>query len=287
MMGDGSLGGGYRHAPAPAWEWRRVALDGFVLDVLQGGAGRAVVFPQTALTADESLPLAQSAALRDGYSKVVYHRRGYGASSAPLSPGSVARDARDCLALMDALSVTRADIVGVSYSCAIALQLASVAPDRVRSLTLIEPPPVHAANSEQFREASEHLLSVRRERGVPAALEEFLAVALPSFVGEAVAALPGAVEQMRRDATTFFDFDIPALLSWDFGAEDAARVTCPVLYVGGSERGPLFREVPALVGRWFPGADQAIIPGAGHSVALTHTDMVAKVLSAFLARHRA
>src|SRR5581483_7405930 len=154
------------------------------------------------------------------------------------------------------------------------------------SLTLIEPPPVHAANSDQFREASERLLTVRGERGVHAALEEFFAAALPGFAGEAGDALPGAVEQMRRDAATFFDFDVPALLSWDFGAEDAARTTCPVLYVRGSDSGQLFREVPAMVGRWFPRADQAIIAGAGHSLALTHTDSVAAALGSFLSRQR-
>jgi pimeloyl-ACP methyl ester carboxylesterase len=263
-----------------------IRLPGFALEALAWGSGDPIVFPQTALTADESRPLAESTALAGGYRKVLYHRRGYGASTAPLSPGSVRRDASDCLALMDALSVARAHVVGLSYSCAIALQLASVAPSRVASLTLIEPPPVHARNRAQFQQANERLLKVRREQGVQAALEEFFSVALPGFAGEAGDALPGAAEQMRRDAATFFDYDIPALLSWDFGDGDAARVRCPVLYVGGSASGPLFRDVPDLIRRWLPAAEQAMVAGAGHSVALTHTARVASVLSAFLSRHR-
>jgi hypothetical protein len=32
---------------------------------------------------------------------------------------------------------------------------------------------------------------------------------------------------MQRDTATFFDTDLPALLSWRFDAEDARRVNCP------------------------------------------------------------
>jgi hypothetical protein len=34
---------------------------------------------------------------------------------------------------------------------------------------------------------------------------------------------------MERDAATFFDSDIPALLEWRFTAADAGRLLAPVL----------------------------------------------------------
>ncbi|MQA06166.1 MAG: hypothetical protein GEV07_26765 [Streptosporangiales bacterium] len=61
---------------------RLVPLDGVELEVPDWGAGDPIVFIQTALTADESRPLAEEDAFRDSYRKVLYHRRGY-AGSAP------------------------------------------------------------------------------------------------------------------------------------------------------------------------------------------------------------
>ncbi len=80
-----------------------VPVPGAELEVAQWGAGEPVVFIQTALTADELLPVATDPALAS-YRKVLYHRRGYEGSSAVAGPGSVRRDAEDCAALLDALA---------------------------------------------------------------------------------------------------------------------------------------------------------------------------------------
>lgn len=81
---------------------------------------------------------------------VSYYRRGYGRSSLAEAPGSIVRDANDHRDLLSVLGIERAHIVGVSYSAAVALQLAATAPTPVHTLTVIEPPPVHVANSEEF-----------------------------------------------------------------------------------------------------------------------------------------
>ena len=54
---------------------RRVAIPGAELSVLERGTGEPVVFIQTALTADELVPLATCAAL-EGYRTIAVHRRG-------------------------------------------------------------------------------------------------------------------------------------------------------------------------------------------------------------------
>lgn len=77
-----------------------VTVDGAQLEVLECGSGEPIVFVQTALTADELLPVAQAPALEHGYHKIIYHRRGYAGSSAVSGPGSIARDAADCRALL-------------------------------------------------------------------------------------------------------------------------------------------------------------------------------------------
>src|SRR4051812_17569392 len=60
--------------------------------------------------------------------------RGYGASPLPPEPYS---DARDVLAVLDALGIEAAAVVGSSAGGGVALQLACAAPDRVSSLVLL------------------------------------------------------------------------------------------------------------------------------------------------------
>ena len=246
-----------------------------------------MVFVQTALTADELLPLAEEPVLEDGYRKVVYHRRGYAGSAPVDGPGSITRDATDCLALLKTMELQQAHIVGVSYSGAVCLQLAADAPESVRSLTLLEPPPVHTPSAPEFRAANDRLLQSRRDLGPAAALDEFLTMVVGTDWRQTVERLlPGSAAQMERDLVTFFDSDLPALVDWRFGLADARRISCPVLHIGGRASGPWFAEVRELMLSWFPHAEDLVIEGADHSLALTHTSEVAEAVVAFLRKHR-
>src|SRR3712207_5369738 len=82
---------------------------------------RSALVP-TALAADELLPLAER--LRDRFRVVHYHRRGYAGSSPATPPGSIAQDAADCARLLAALGFERVHALGVSYSAAVAIQMA-------------------------------------------------------------------------------------------------------------------------------------------------------------------
>lgn len=265
----------------------RLGEDGDLeLEVRDMGAGDPVVLVQTALTADELVPVAEHLDARGTHRVVVYHRRGYAGSSPVSGPGSVVRDAADCRGLLAALGLGRVHLVGLSYSGAVAIQVAADAPDQVHTLTLVEPPPVHVPSVEELRAAIARLRETRRVRGADAALEEFAALVIgPSWRKDLEAALPGAVAQMQHDAATFFDTDLPALVSWSFTVEDTYRITCPVLHVGGTDSGPWFAEVRELVRTWWPGAEDVRLDGADHSLAVTHAAQVADALADFLDRH--
>ncbi len=264
---------------------RHLKLRDVTLKVHDLGSGEPVLFIQTALIADELLPLASELSLADDFRRIVYHRRGYAGSSPVDGPGSIPRDAADCRALLAALRVERAHVVGLSYSGAVALQLAADAPECLRSLVLIEPPPVHIPSAGEFRRVNEDLLTTRRTRGATAALDELLAAVIgPDWSQEIEHYVPGASEQMKNDLLTFFDTDLPALLTWQFDAHDAERIICPVLHVGGSDTHRWFLEVRELVRKWLPHAEDAQIEGAGHSLAVTHTPHVADAIVDFLHR---
>ena len=265
---------------------QRVAVDGGVLEVEVRGSGEPVLLVQTALSTDELRPLAEHELLRERYRTILYHRRGYGGSSPISGPGSVARDADDCRALLAALGVEPAHVVGVSYSAAVALQLASSAPSSVRTVTAMEPPPVHVPSADEFRATNAELLATFHADGAAAALDRIMTMlAGPEWRRESERQSAGSVASMERDATTFFATDIPALLSWEFDAAAAARIRCPVLYVGGTESGPWFAQVRELVHTWLPHAEDVVIPGAGHLLALTHPAEVATAVVDFLRRN--
>jgi pimeloyl-ACP methyl ester carboxylesterase len=265
---------------------RFVAVQDAELEVFDWGSREPVVFVQTALTADELAPLANEPALEHGYRKILYHRRGYAGSSPVDGTGSITRDAADCRALLAAMGIERAHIVGLSYSGAVGLQLAADAPECTHSLTLLEPPPVHTPSAPEFHAANDRLLRIRRERGCEAALDEFLTTVIGLNWREVVEGhVPGAAAQMERDTVTFFDTDLPALLNWQFGVADARRVICPVLHIGGTDSGPWFAQVRELIRGWLPRAEDVVIEGADHSLALTHPSEIAGGLVALLRAH--
>jgi pimeloyl-ACP methyl ester carboxylesterase len=265
---------------------RLVEVSGIQLEVSDVGSGEPVVLVQTGLTADELAPLAQSLVDRNTFRAILYHRRGYAGSSPVQGPGSVVRDAADCRDLIVALGLRNVHIVGYSYSGAVGLQLAVDATDHVRTLTLIEPPPVHVPSAAEFRAANARLVETRRSRGPDTALQEFLTLVIgPEWRTEIEQRLPGAAEQMQRDTETFFDSDLPALLSWRFDAEDARRVACPVLHIGGADSGPWFAEVRDLILSWFPQAEDILLAGADHSLTMTHPTQIGDALAEFVGRY--
>ena len=265
---------------------RRVAVDGAELETEVRGTGEPLVLVPTALTADELRPLAGQPALRDHYRLVSYRRRGYGGSSPVRGPGSVARDADDCRRLLAALGIERAHVVGVSYSAAVVLHLAAEAPEVVHTLTVIESPPVVMPSADEFRAANAALVEDFRARGPLAALDSFLSrVVGPDWRRAMERHLPGAVAQMERDCATFFETDVPALGSWAFGPREAGRIRQPALCVAGGDSMPWFAEARDAVLGWLPQAEDVVLPGAGHDLAITHAEPLATVLADFLSRH--
>jgi pimeloyl-ACP methyl ester carboxylesterase len=264
----------------------RVAANGAELEVITQGSGEPVVLIQTALVAEELAPLADQPVLHRRYQLIRYHRRGYGGSSPVPGAGSIERDAADCRALLASLGLLRAHVVGLSFSCAIALQLAVDAPGLVHTLGLLEPPPLHTPSEPEFRTASAAVTADYQDRGPGPAVDAFLTrIVGPDWRTTTADVLPATEKQLHSAMATFVESDMPALLRWRFDRDRAARITQPVLYVGGSDSGRWFAEARELMLGWLPHAEDVVLSGAGHSFATTHPDRLAAALEQFLSRH--
>ena len=259
------------------------------LAVEVSGDGEPLVVIQTALDVDELRPLATRLGAGGRHRVVQYHRRGYGASPrSGASARGVADEAADCAALLGELALGPAHVVGASYSAAIALTFAADFPDLVRSLVVMEPPPTHVPSSSEFLAANANLLETYEAEGPAAALDELQTLLVgPGWRAASERERPGSVRDLERDAETFFSSDVPALVRWSFGREDADRVRCPVIHIGGSESGPWFAEVRTWVHDLLPHAEGAVVGGAGHALAWSHADQVAALVVDFLDRRAA
>lgn len=268
-------------------ESARVRVPGGAeVEVRTEGTGEPLLLIQTALAPDELVPLSQEKGIAGRFRVIDCRRRGYGTSSPVAGSGSVARDAADCLAVLHGLEAVPAHVLGASYSGAVALELAARAPGAVRTLTVIEPPPAHGPPADDFFAANRRLLAAFEGNGVTMALEEFTRVlGTPSWLDERERADPVLVRKVEQDATTFFRADVPALLTWRFEPAQAAAVNCPVMYIGGAASHPWFTHVHAWIKELFPGTEDHLIAGAGHSVASTHSSTVGALVAAFLSRN--
>jgi pimeloyl-ACP methyl ester carboxylesterase len=262
-------------------------LGDVTLSYLQQGDGEPVVLVHAGVLADWFRPLFAEPALVERYRLIAYHRANYGASTHLPGPLSVTDHAEHGRRLLRHLGVGRAHVVGHSAGAAIALQLAADAPEAVHTLTVMDPalpagdgaPP----GQPQFLQEASDLLAAG---GADLAVDAFMRnVCGPEYRAVVERVLLGALEQAVADADGLFHQEIPALLAWRFGPEDARRIACPVLAVAGEESPPVFAERQQRLLDWLPNAEPFTLPGAGHLLMLEQPRALAEALAGFLSRH--
>jgi pimeloyl-ACP methyl ester carboxylesterase len=264
----------------------RISVNGIELEFASAGSGDAVVFIHGSGVADSYLPLAAEPALRDHYHVIRYRRRGHAGSTPIDGPVSIAEHAQDCRALLDKLGVTQAHVVGHSYGASVALQLAVDAPRAVASLALFEPVWFTVPSAPQALEALGPIMEKYLAGDRVAAVDDFFSVVFGSdWQAEVSRTVPGGPDQARKDAATLFESDLPSEMEWRFGAEEAAKIKQPVLFLSGAESLPPFIESRDLFRSWRPHTEDAVMPGANHLLHMRHPANAAARLTDFLKRH--
>lgn len=226
----------------------------------------------------------QIEALQDRYRLAAFDNRGIGDSPLGDGPLTIEAMAGDALALMDALGLQRAHVVGHSMGGVIAQQLALRAPQRVRSLALLctfargrdgarLPPRLlaqslwayvrgRAARRQAFLELVTPEAVLRR--GDPAAL----ARELGELFGRDLADQPSVVLKQLR-----------ALARSDLSGQLGPLASIPTLVVSAAEdriaRPAYGRALAAAI----PAARYVEIPGAGHAAPIHHAAHINQLLA--------
>ncbi|MEJ3742952.1 alpha/beta hydrolase [Actinomycetes bacterium KLBMP 9797] len=259
-----------RGRPAAATTRIRVS-DGDELDVWVSGDGDPVVFVHGALTRDLLEPLAAELAQRDGYQTIRFGRRGHGGRGLPAERADIPGQASDVATILDALGIDRAHVAGHSFGALIALELATRAPERLRSAILLEAPLVQTEAMQRelpdLQEAMSLLATTYTSGDTDGAVARFweFTSGLEGAAELIEPALPdGARALAAADLSTWLQVDLPAMGSWMVDPAAVKELTTPIVWIGASDSSPVFGESRALLQEWLPSTRTAEIAGAGH-----------------------
>ena len=267
---------------------KSVKVNGVKLEYELRGAGEPVLLIDM-LIADCFVPLLSQPALADRYQLIRYHKRGWVGSTHTPPPVSIADHAADAAALLDHLGVPRAHIAGHSTGGSIGAQLALDHPEKVHTLTLLEPTLVSLPLGGAFLNAAGPVFEAYRSGDHSGALAMFVAAASGLDWEECRTLLeeriPGVVTQSIKDADTFFGVELPALVEWQFGPQQAAAIRRPVLSVIGAETQPLWVEIAGFLRSSLPNVEECTIDGVGHLLQIQRPEPVARRMAEFLGRY--
>lgn len=232
------------------------------------GSGMPVVLLHAGI-ADSRMWQAQFDAFAGRFRTVRCDLRGYGRSPIPDGPFSYAGDV---LALVEALELGPAWLVGASFGGRVAVDFCLSYPERVRGLVLAAPAISGfqpAGEVEEFNQQEEALLEAGK-------LEEATELNLrmwvdgPHRTSEAVD--PGTrslVAQMQLQAFLQPVPDNASLVRLSPPAMDRLEeIPVPLLVIAGQLDVPLFLQLSETLVQRVPGAKRVVIPNAAHMVSM-------------------
>jgi pimeloyl-ACP methyl ester carboxylesterase len=267
---------------------KSVRTNGIELEYEVTGSGEPLLLISPVI-ADGVLPLFSDPALSDRYRLIRYHKRGWLGSTHAPPPVSIADHAADAAALLEYLSIPRAHVVGHSSGAAVAAQLALDAPGRVHTLGLLELTLFSVPIGPAFLEQAGPVLESYESGDAAGAVAAFLSSVSGLDWAECQAVLekhvPGAVANAIKDADTFFSIELPSLVEWMFGADQAATIDRPVLSVLGGRTGQLWVETAEFLRSSLPDVEECRIDGVGHFLHMERPKPVARAIAEFVARN--
>jgi pimeloyl-ACP methyl ester carboxylesterase len=267
----------------------------------EAGRGPAVVLVHAGL-ADRRMWEPQFAALADRHRVIRYDWRGYGESGDAAGP---VRRHEDLLALLDALGIESAALVGCSYGGAHALDAALAAPGRVTALGLvcsaisgyeIWTPEMAALAAEQgssgipaerLRAYGDHTAAEVDPADVAAMAAANVRLMVVGPYRDPADLDPAVHERALEMCRGVFqrEWSGPGVAELDPDRPALGRLTevaVPVLVVNGTHDLPAVQDMAGVLADSIPGARRLDLP-AGHLPSLETPDELTRALAEFLA----
>jgi len=234
------------------------------------GEGPPVVLLHSSV-ANRQMWRAQWADLTARFRVISCDLAGFGESPLP-SPGWC--DAEDVLAVMDRLGLDTAAVVGASYGGRVALELATIATQRVSRLVLLCPAYSGVPSTSDADAFDQEEVALLEAGDVDAAV----ALNVRTWLGpETTVETRQQVAQWQRE-TFALQADAPDELAPTRVTVDPSAIDVPTLVVSGGHDLPYFRLVAAHLAAALLQARYLDLPWAGHLPSLERPEVVSELL---------
>jgi pimeloyl-ACP methyl ester carboxylesterase len=228
---------------------------------------------------DHSVWVLQSRYLaHHGYGVLALDLPGHGRSAGP-ALASVEALAEWVIAVQDAAGVNQAAIVGHSMGSLIALECAARHPDRVPKIALL-------ATAYPMKVSAELLQATKndepRAQDMVNIWSHSAYAQYPSNPGPGFWVIGENLRLMQRQKPGVMHVDFAACNAYAGGAEAAARVRCPALFLLARHDAMTPARAAQDFAKTVKGARVVVIDGSGHNMMGEQPDAVLDALFAFL-----
>lgn len=265
-----------------------LSVNGTDLHVERRGAGEPLLLVQG--MSGHSLHWGEDflGALERDFELLLYDHRGVGRSAPHEGPLAIDELAADAAALLDALGVARAHVLGISMGGMIAQELALSAPERVLSLTLgatyCGGPQARFTSDAVINELALAILSGDPQRKVQTGWE--YNVSAPFAAGKGNFARFSEIAALHPVALPTILAQVQAIIDHDT-SERLAELGTPTLVVHGTADQMLDSSNGELVAGLIPGARLELLDGIGHLFFWEQPERAAGLIAAHAAATRA
>jgi pimeloyl-ACP methyl ester carboxylesterase len=272
---------------------KKVRVNGVELHYLDKGSGIPVVLIHGGL-GDYREWNPQIERISSHYRVIAYSRRyNYPNNNTEIPPDhSAIVEARDLAALLDALKLGRVHIVGYSYGALTALFFATEHPNRVRSLTMAEPPilgwlsEISGGQTEldKFMQTMWRPAGEAFRRDDP---EAALRITCDYFSGiGSYDQLPTGFRQSLMDNILEWKALTTSGDAFPMLSRDAVvSLKLPILLITGEKTLPPLRMINDALNHLLRSAKQVMIPGATHDMWLEDPERCGQATVDFLTKH--
>jgi pimeloyl-ACP methyl ester carboxylesterase/quercetin dioxygenase-like cupin family protein len=201
-----------------------------------------------------------------------------------------AQHAKDLLALMDALKIQKARVVGHSYGASVAGIAATVAPERFTSIVLAEPnfrkllPQIQADQAQYSQNQIDAMMRKMflKQHNLEGALHTYADWVRTGYWDQMDTVTKQAMLDNGKAMIAFTAHgEAP-----EFTCETAKKLTMPMLVVYGEESPPNNRIIASTLAECATTAKRAVIPNATHTMHRQNPDAFNKAVLEFLSAAR-
>lgn len=194
-----------------------------------------------------------------------------------------------CVRTAETFLEDQTDIIGHSFGAAVALRLAQENPEKVRSLTLIEPVffavafEADPATRAVYDQDHDPFFDAYQSGDMDKATDVFTTL----WGGSDWSKIPTPVQDYMKARINIVAATNGSLLDDNAGLAKTGKIegiTCPTLIVEAGHTVQIMREVTAALGNRMPNATRVVIEGAAHMVPMSHPKELTAKIRDLLAR---